>query len=69
MTTEVVCFPLRNARTAREEQALKETLNLLTAQEGFERAYWGWQEEDPNIFWVLVDWTSIEHHRNLQKQE
>ncbi|KAK4947833.1 hypothetical protein LTR10_013341 [Elasticomyces elasticus] len=69
MTTEVVCFPLRGPRTIQVEEALKKTLNLLTVQEGFERAYWGWQEEDSNICWVLVDWTSIEAHLNLQKQD
>ena len=69
MTTEVVCFPLRDAKSLQGEQALRQTLSLLTSQDGFERAYWGWQEENSNIFWVLVDWTSIEAHRNFQKKE
>lgn len=69
MITEVVCFPLREVKNLQQEEALKKTLNLLTEQEGFEGAFWSWQEEDPNVFWALVDWTSIEAHRNLQQRE
>lgn len=70
MTTEIVCFPLRDAKSLQGEQALKKTLNILTSQDGFERAYWGWQkEENSKVFWVLVDWTSIQAHRNFQGKE
>jgi hypothetical protein len=70
MITEVVCFPVRGGRSLEVEGQLKKTLSLLVSQSGFERAYWGWQEDGKsNIFWVLVDWTSIEAHRDFQRKE
>lgn len=43
------------------------TMDTVSQQDGYQRLYWGRQVEDPHILTMLVDWDSVEAHKNFQK--
>lgn len=74
MATEVAIFQLKNGKTPEDAnsatgQVLKDTLNTLTEQKGFQRAYWGTESENPGTFRLFVDWESVDAHINFTKEE
>ena len=71
---EIVTFPLREKNNLIGTdgdmlQALKDSLNILTEQAGFHRAFWGRETETPNTIRFFVDWASVEAHYDFMKKE
>ena len=74
MATEIAILPLKDGKipddaNSQPGQALKETLNTLTEQKGFQRAYWGREVENPNVLRLFVDWDTIDDHLSFRKTE
>ena len=74
MATEIFICPLKDGRVPDDAnsipgQVLKDTLSTLTDQEGFQRAYWGREVENPGTFRLFVDWDSIDAHTKFTKAE
>jgi heme-degrading monooxygenase HmoA len=74
MATEIAILPLREGKRPDDAnsvtgQALKDVLNTLTEQDGFQRAYWGIEVENPNVLRLFVDWDSVDAHINFTKNE
>ena len=74
MATEIAIFPLKEGKrpddaNSQPGQVLKETLNTLTEQKGFQRAYWGREVENPDTFRLFVDWDTVEDHIAFKKSE
>lgn len=74
MATEIAIFPLHDGKypddaNSAAGQVLKDTLNTLTEQPGFQRAYWGREVENPGTFRLFVDWDSVEKHTEFTKTE
>ncbi|KAG8532767.1 uncharacterized protein KY384_002645 [Bacidia gigantensis] len=43
------------------------TLDTVSSQPGYQRAYYGRTLENPSIFQFLVDWDSYDHHQDFVK--
>lgn len=74
MATEIAIFPLKDGKYPDDSnsaagQTLKDTLNTLIEQPGFQRAHWGREVENPNIFRLFVDWDSVDAHMDFTKKE
>lgn len=74
MATEIAIFPLRPGKRPDDAssgagQVLKDTLETLTEQPGFQRAYWGREAENPDTFRLFVDWDSVDAHIEFTKKE
>lgn len=74
MATEIAIFPLRAGKRPDDAssgpgQVLKDTLDTLTEQPGFQRAYWGREVENPDTFRLFVDWDSVDAHIEFTKKE
>ncbi len=74
MATEIAVFPLKEGMrpddaNSQPGQVLKDTLNTLTEQKGFQRAYWGREVENPDVFRLFVDWNSVDDHIAFTKAE
>ena len=74
MATEIAIFQLKEGKSPEDAnsaagQVLKDTLNTLTEQKGFQRAYFGTELENPNTFRLFVDWDSVDAHIGFTKQE
>ena len=74
MATEIAIFPLKEGKrpddaNSQPGQVLKDTLNTLTEQKGFQRAYWGREVENPDVFRLFVDWDTVEDHITFTKSE
>lgn len=74
MATEVAIFQLKSGKhpddaNSAAGQVLKDTLNTLTEQKGFQQAYWGTESENPSTFRLFVDWDSVDDHNNFIKSE
>lgn len=74
MATEIAIFQLRSGQRVDDAsssagQVLKETLDKLSQQAGFQRAYWGLEVENPENFRLFVDWDSVEAHTEFMNKE
>lgn len=74
MATEIAIFPLKDGKVPDDAnsaagQVLKDTLDTLTEQKGFQQAYWGRELENPGTFRLFVDWDSVDHHIEFTKTE
>lgn len=74
MATEIAIFKLKDGKapedsTSAAGQVFKDTLNTLTEQKGFQRAYWGTETENPENFRLFVDWDSVDAHTDFTKTE
>ena len=74
MATEIVVFKLQEGKypddaSSAAGQVLKDTLEQLTEQKGFQQAYWGREVENPDTFRMFVDWDSIDAHTEFTKKE
>lgn len=74
MATEVAKFELKAGMRPEDAnsaagQVLKDTLNTLTEQKGFQQAYWGIETENSSVFRLFVDWDSVDDHINFTKAE
>ena len=72
MATEIAIFSLKEGQVpddanSRAGQILRDTLDMLTEQKGFQRAYWGRELENPGTFRLFVDWDSVDDHINFTK--
>ena len=72
MATEIAIFPLKPGNVpddanSQAGQILKDTLSTLTEQKGFQRAYWGRETENGDIFRLFVDWDSVDAHIDFTK--
>jgi len=74
MATEIAIFPLKDGKVPDDAnsasgQILKDTLSTLTEQKGFQRAHWGRELENGNMFRLFVDWDSVDAHVEFTKAE
>lgn len=73
MATEIVIFPLRaaipNSIDIATAPGVKDLFDVLTEENGFQRAYWGREIENPNTFRLFVDWDSPDAHTEFTKKE
>ena len=74
MATEIAILPLKDGKrpddaNSEPGQVLKDTLNTLTEQKGFQRAFWGREVENPDVLRLFVDWDSVDSHTDFQKSE
>ncbi|KAL8701467.1 MAG: hypothetical protein Q9201_004888 [Fulgogasparrea decipioides] len=71
--TEVVTIPLQVGADIENPNAvagriISDTLNTVTQQEGYQRAYYGRQVENPSILQIYADWDSIDAHKKFTNQ-
>lgn len=74
MATEIAAFNLKDGKRPDDAnsaagQVLRDTLDTLTQQKGFQRAYWGREVENPDRFRLFVDWDSVDAHMDFTKTE
>jgi len=74
MATEIASFKLKDGKRPDDAnsaagQTLRDTLDTLTQQKGFQRAYWGRELENPDTFRLFVDWDSVDAHMDFTKTE
>lgn len=74
MATEIAIFSLHDGKipddaNSASGQVLKDTLDQLTEQKGFQRAYFGRELENPGTFRLFVDWDSVDDHIEFTKTE
>ncbi|KAL8998362.1 MAG: hypothetical protein Q9169_002575 [Polycauliona sp. 2 TL-2023] len=71
MATEIATIPLQpgvniDDVNSTAGKVLQDTFNVLRQQDGYQRAYHGRQVENPNLWQLLVDWDSVDAHKNFQ---
>jgi heme-degrading monooxygenase HmoA len=69
MATSFVLLPLKpgngknaDAPDSEEGKAWASTLDVVKAQPGFQRSYWGLGVENPDELYNISDWNSVEDH-------
>ncbi|KAK5094249.1 hypothetical protein LTS08_008668 [Lithohypha guttulata] len=72
--TEIAIFPLQEGKypddaNSTAGQVLRDTLNTLTEQPGFQRAYWGREVENPTTLRLFVDWEDVDAHISFTKKD
>lgn len=72
MATEIAIFTLLDGKRPDDAnsaagQVMKETLETLTQQKGFQNAYFGREVENADRLRLFVDWESVEAHTNFTK--
>lgn len=74
MATEVAVFKLKAGKhpddaNSATGQVLKDTLDTLIEQKGFQRAYWGLEHENQDSFRLFVDWEDVNAHTAFTKTD
>lgn len=69
--TEIAHFPIDATANLEDPQSpsgaiWQSTLDTISQQDGYQRLYWGRRIEDPHLITFLVDWDSVEAHKNFQ---
>jgi len=70
MATEIALLPLHKGKSPEDAnspsgQALKDCLDTLTEQEGFQRAYWGTELENLDLLHLYIDWDDVDSHKKF----
>lgn len=74
MATEIAIFPLKDGKypddaNSAPGQVFKDTMDVVSSQPGFQRAYWGREVENPANLRLFVDWDSVDKHTEFTKSE
>ncbi|KAI9810843.1 MAG: hypothetical protein M1827_006050 [Pycnora praestabilis] len=68
--TEILTLPLISRSELSDPstdagKVWQSTLSTVSQQDGYQRAYWGREIENPDVVQLLIDWDSVEDHQRF----
>lgn len=68
--TELATLPLASGAAIEDPDSpagkvWQSTLDTVSQQDGFQRAYWGREVENQSVLQLFVDWDSLDHHKKF----